>query len=44
MEEKMADVDFWGDIHQLIRPDRIFDMQTGYELVRTALIDRLQNR
>lgn len=44
MEEKMADVDFLGDIHQLIRPDRIFDMQTGYELVRTALIDRLQNR
>lgn len=42
MEEKMTDVDFLGDTYQLIRPDRTFDPQIGYELVKTILIDRLQ--
>lgn len=42
MEEKITDVDFLGDTQQLIRPDRTFNPQTGYELVRTTLINRLQ--
>lgn len=42
MEEKMTDVDFLGDTYHLIRPDRTFDPQIGYELVKTILIDRLQ--
>ena len=42
MEEKMSDVDFIGDIQQLIRSDRTFDPHAGYELVRTTLIDRLR--
>lgn len=41
MEEKMSDADFLGDTEQLIRPDRTFDPQAGYELVKTELIDRL---
>lgn len=39
--EKMSDADFLGDTVQLIRPDRTFDPQAGYELVKTELIDRL---
>ncbi len=42
MEEKISDVDFVGDIQQLIRSDRTFDPHAGYELVRTTLIDRLR--
>lgn len=44
MEDKISDVDFLEDTLQLIRPDRTFDPQTGYELVRKILIDRLQNK
>ncbi len=42
MEEKMTDSDFLGDTRQLIRPDRTFDPQAGYEVIKTTLIDRLQ--
>ncbi|MCM1532647.1 MAG: nucleotidyl transferase AbiEii/AbiGii toxin family protein [Bacteroides sp.] len=42
MEEKMLDVDFLGDTQSLIRPGGIFNSQSGYALVRSQLIDRLQ--
>ena len=42
MEEKMSDLDFLGDTKSLIRPDREFDPLSGYELVRSQLISRLQ--
>ena len=42
MEEKMQDEEFLGDTKQLLRPDEHFNPQEGYEVVKTALIDRLQ--
>ena len=42
MEEKMSDPDFLGDTQNLIRPDREFNPWSGYELVRSRLIDKLQ--
>ena len=42
MEEKMSDPDFLGDTQNLIRPDIEFNPQSGYELVRSQLIDKLQ--
>ena len=42
MEEKMQDEEFLGDTKQLLRPDENFNPQEGYEVVKTALIDRLQ--
>ena len=42
MEEKMSDPDFLGDTQNLIRPDIKFNPQSGYELVRSQLIDKLQ--
>ena len=38
----MSDPDFLGDTQNLIRPDREFNPQDGYKLVRRLLIDRLQ--
>lgn len=43
MEEKMSDSEFLGDTQNLIRPEREFNPQLGYDLVRSQLIDRLQN-
>ena len=42
MEEKMSDSEFLGDTQNLIRPEREFNPQLGYDLVRSQLIDRLQ--
>ena len=42
MEDKMQDEEFLGDTKQLLRPDEHFNPQEGYEVVKTALIDRLQ--
>lgn len=42
IEEKMSDPDFLGDTQNLIRPDREFNPWSGYELVRSRLIDKLQ--
>lgn len=42
MEEKMTDVDFLEDTQLLIRPDKSFNPHAGYELIKTELIDRLQ--
>ena len=44
MEDKMQDEEFLGDTQQLLRPDENFNPQKGYEVVRSLLIDRLQNR
>lgn len=44
MEDKMQDEEFLGDTQQLLRPDENFNPQEGYEVVRSLLIDRLQNR
>lgn len=41
MESKMQDDEFLGDTRQLLRPDEKFDMQIGYDIVRTRLIDKL---
>ena len=41
MESKMQDDEFIGDTRQLLRPDEKFDMQIGYDIVRTRLIDKL---
>ena len=41
MEGKMSDPDFLGDTQNLIRPDIEFNPQSGYELVRSLLIDKL---
>lgn len=38
----MQDEEFLGDTKQLLRPDENFNPQEGYEVVKTALIDRLQ--
>ena len=38
----MSDPDFLGDTQNLIRPDREFNPQLGYEFVRSRLIDKLQ--
>ena len=43
MEDKMQDDEFLGDTKQLLRPDEVFDAQTGYDIVRTLLIDKLRN-
>lgn len=42
IEDKMQDDEFLGDTKQLLRPDEEFDSKRGYELVRSLLIDRLQ--
>ena len=42
MEDKMQDDEFLGDTRQLLRPEEVFDAQTGYDIVRTQLIDKLQ--
>ncbi|VFB15133.1 Nucleotidyl transferase of uncharacterised function (DUF1814) [Bacteroides heparinolyticus] len=42
MEEKMSDADFLGDTKNLLRPERPFDPQTAYGLVRLQLIDKLK--
>ncbi|MCM1722061.1 nucleotidyl transferase AbiEii/AbiGii toxin family protein [Bacteroides ovatus] len=42
MEEKMNDIDFLGDIQNLIRPNEKFNPQKGYELIKEALIERLK--
>lgn len=39
----MSDSEFLGDTQNLIRPEREFNPQLGYDLVRSQLIDRLQN-
>lgn len=44
MEDKMQDEEFLGDTQQLLRPDENFNPQEGYEVVRSVLIDRLQNK
>lgn len=41
MEEKMGDPDFFGDTHNLIRPEASFSPEQGYQLVKSELIDRL---
>lgn len=42
MEEKMSDPDFLGDTQNLIRPDKIFNPQLGYELILEKLIERMR--
>ena len=42
MEEKMKDDEFLGDTKNLLRVGDSFDPVKGYEIVKTALIDRLQ--
>ena len=42
MEEKMNDMDFLGDIQNLIRPNEMFNPQEGYELIKEVLIERLK--
>ena len=42
VEDKMQDDEFLGDTKQLLRPDEEFNLQEGYKVVRTLLIDRLQ--
>ena len=42
MEEKMNDMDFLGDIQNLIRHNEMFNPQEGYELIKEVLIERLK--
>ena len=44
MEEKMNDMDFLGDIQNLIRPNEMFNPQEGYELIKEVLIERLKKK
>ena len=41
MEAKMQDGEFLGDTAALLRPDVPYDPQIAYELVKTALIERI---
>lgn len=41
MEAKMQDDEFTGDITGLIRPTENYDQQAAYELVRTELLERI---
>lgn len=43
MEEKMQDDEFLGDTKNLLRSGDTFDPLQGYEIVKSTLIDRLQN-
>ena len=42
LEEKMSDPDFLGDTQNLIRPDKEFNPQLGYELILEKLIERMR--
>lgn len=42
LEEKLSDPDFLGDTQNLIRPDRVYNPQRGYELVLKDLIERMK--
>jgi predicted nucleotidyltransferase component of viral defense system len=41
MEAKMQDPEFLGDITALIRPTEQYNQQTAYDLVRSALIEKI---
>jgi len=41
LKEKMNDPDFLEDTQNLIRPDKLYNPEKGYELVSKMLIDRL---
>ena len=41
MEAKMEDDEFIGDITGLIRPTENYDQHTTYEMVRTELLENL---
>jgi len=41
MEAKMEDDEFTGDITGLIRPTENYDQQTAYEMVRTELLEKI---
>jgi predicted nucleotidyltransferase component of viral defense system len=42
MEAKMQDDEFTGDISALIRPTEKYDQATAFELVRTALLEKIE--
>ena len=42
MEAKMQDDEFIGDIAALIRPTEKYDQATAYELVRTELLEKIE--
>ena len=42
MEAKMQDDEFKGDISALIRPTEKYDQATAFELVRTALLEKIE--
>lgn len=41
LEEKLKDPDFKGDIYGLLRPGVEYDQDKAYELVKTALIEKI---
>jgi hypothetical protein len=41
LEEKLKDPDFEGDIYGLLRPGVEYDQDKAYELVKTALIEKI---
>lgn len=41
MELKLQDEYFKGDIVGLIRPDEVYNLGEGYELVKTKLLDKI---
>lgn len=42
MEAKLNDTEFLGDTEGLLRPEKTFDPDSAYQLVKEELIDRLQ--
>jgi hypothetical protein len=43
MESKMQDDEFIGDIAALIRPTEKYDQATAFELVRTKLLEKIED-
>ena len=41
MEQKIEDAEFLGDIEMLLRPDKNYNPQKAWELVRKELIEKL---
>lgn len=43
MDAKMQDDEFIGDIAALIRPTENYDQQTAFELVKSAVLEKMDD-
>ena len=44
MQEKMADLEFTGDVQSLLRPGIEFDAEEAYKLVYDTFIDKIEGK